>query len=119
MFSLLQNNFVVSALVSLILTFFIVSQDRNKEDKHGILFYLRYFALNFILVLVVLYFKTGDLSLPSLQQTGGSPFNPTSTTTAIPTPSTSIQTGGLSQNVGNDIGSQLGLSRVDLGNTPF
>ena len=68
MLSLLQNNFVISALVSLILTVFIVSQDRNKEDKHGMLFYLRCFALNFILVLVVLYFKTGDLSLPSVQQ---------------------------------------------------
>lgn len=119
MLSLLQNNFVISALVSLILTIFIVSQDRNKEEKHGMLFYLRCFALNFILVLVVLYFKTGDLSLPSVQQSGGSsPFNPTSTTAPI-TPSTTVQTGGLTPNIGNDIGSQLGLSRVDLGNSPF
>ena len=118
MLSLLQNNFVISALVSLILTIFIVSQDRNKEDKHGILFYVRCFALNFILVLVVLYFKTGDLSLPSVQQSGGSlPINPTSTT--ISTPLTTVPTGGLTPNIGNDIGSQLGLSRVDLGNSPF
>ncbi len=118
MLSLLQNNFVISALVSLILTIFIVSQDRNKEDKHGILFYVRCFALNFILVLVVLYFKTGDLSLPSVQQSGGSlSFNPTSTT--ISTPLTTVPTGGLTPNIGNDIGSQLGLSRVDLGNSPF
>ena len=118
MLSLLQNNFVISALVSLILTVFIVSQDRNKEDKHGMLFYLRCFALNFILVLVVLYFKTGDLSLPSVQQSGGSlPFNPTSTT--ISTPPTTVPASGLSSTIGNDIGSQLGLSRVDLGNSPF
>ena len=118
MLSLLQNNFVISALVSLILTVFIVSQDRNKEDKHGMLFYLRCFTLNFTLVLVVLYLKTGDLSLPSVQQSGGSlSLNPTSTT--APVPSTTVQTGGLTPNVGNDIGSQLGLSRVDLGNSPF
>ena len=77
MLSLLQNNFVISGLVSLILTAFIVSQDKNKEEKHGVLFYLRCFALNFILILVVLYFKTGDLSLPFANQSGGSlPLNP-------------------------------------------
>lgn len=120
MLSLLQNNFVISALVSLILTAFVVSQDRKKEDNHGMLFYLRCFALNFVLVLVVLYFKTGDLSLPSVKQSGGSlPLNPTLTTTTSAVSTPVVQSGGVNLNTCSDPGSQLGLSRVDLGNSPF
>tara|TARA_A200000159_G_C7241471_1_gene304742 strand:- start:488 stop:850 length:363 start_codon:yes stop_codon:yes gene_type:complete len=120
MLALLQNNFVISGLVSLILTIFIVSQDRNREEKHGMLFYLRCFALNFVLVLVVLYFKTGDLSLPSVNQSGGSlPINPTSSTSSVSLPvTTSVQSGGVNLNSA-DPGSELGLHRVNLGNTPF
>lgn len=120
MLSLLQNNFVISGLVSLILTVFIVSQDRNREEKHGVLFYLRCFALNFVLVLVVLYFKTGDLSLPSVNQSGGSlPLNPTSNTAVNSASVTQpVQLGGVNL-TSSDPGRELGLHRVNLGNTPF
>lgn len=118
MLSLLHNNFVISALVSLILVGFIVSQNKNKEEKPGIVFYMRCFALSFILLLVVLYFKTGDLSLPSLQQSGGAlpsglPLNPTSTTVTTPLRSS------LSNTSGDTIGTQLGLQNVDLGGPNF
>jgi len=120
MLALLQNNFVISGLVSLILTIFIVSQDRNREEKHGMLFYLRCFALNFVLVLVVLYFKTGDLSLPSVNQSGGSlPLNPSSSTVVSSTSvSQPVQLGGVNLK-SVDPGSELGLHRVNLGNSPF
>ena len=118
MLSLLHNNFVVSALVSLILTGFIVSQNKNREEKPGIVFYMRCFALSFILLLVVLYFKTGDLSLPSLPQSGGAlpsglPFNPTSTTVTTP-PISSLNNTRV-----DSIGNQLGLQNVDLGGPNF
>ena len=130
MLSLLQNNFVISGLVSLILTAFIVSQDRNKEEKHGVLFYLRCFALNFILILVVLYFKTGDLSLPFANQSGGSlPLNPISSTVSgtsnvsgISNLSTSLKGGYNSTDPGTVLGLQkvdLGVENVNLGKTPF
>jgi len=108
---------VISAAVSLVIVGFIVSQTKNKEDKPGLVFYMRCFALCFILLLVVLYFKTGDLSLPSLQQTGGAvvgglQFNPTSTITQSP----------VSLNMRADsVGSlaNLGLQKVDLGGPGF
>lgn len=114
MLSLLKNNFVISGIVSLILVGFIASQEKNKNEKHGLLFYIRYFALCYILMLVVLYLKTGDLSLPTSAnvQSGGSlNFQPVSTTPSV-TSSNSI-------NLGTTDVSDLGLSRVDLGSTPF
>jgi len=118
MLSILHNNFVISAAVSLVIVGFIVSQNKNKEEKPGIVFYMRCFALCFILLLVVLYFKTGDLSLPSLQQSGGSiasglPLNPTSTTITSP------QTQPISIYKTDSIGKQLGLQNVDLGGPQF
>lgn len=116
MLSLLQNNFVIAAVVSIILVGFIVSQNKNREDKPGFVFYVRCFALSFILLLVVLYFKTGDLSLPSMEQTGGAtagkiPFNPISATTPfVSTPvSSSIDT----------VGRELGLNNVNLDSPGF
>jgi hypothetical protein len=75
MFHLLKNNIVISSLVSIAVIVFIYFQNcSNKEQtKHGLVFYVRLFALLFVLLLCVLYFKTGELKLPTLQQGGAPP----------------------------------------------
>ena len=114
MLSLLHNNFVIASVVSLILVGFIVSQNRNKEERPGLVFYMRCFALCFILLIVVLYFKTGDLSLPSMKQSCGGyiPFNPTSVSNvpvSPPRPTATL----------DSIGRELGLHNVNLESPSF
>lgn len=87
---------------------FVFFSNRKKEDNEKLssIFYLRLFAFVFFVVLSVLYFKTKDLSLPSLKpsqggftQMGGSSITPPSYSTP---PSV-----------------DLGLESINLGNPNF
>ena len=124
MLSLLKNNFVISALVSLAVLVYVFLQNRKKEhESYGMLFYLRLFALCFILVLVVLYFKTGDLSVPSMgssMQSGGSLGGSLGETKVLSSMSSLSPTvSPPSYNNAVDHGADLRLQKVNLGHTPF
>jgi hypothetical protein len=115
MLYLLKNNFVISALVSLAILIFIFMQNRSKEEgnNNGVIFYFRLFALTFILVLSVLYFKTGELTVPSIQTGGALPLSPMSNGTLNMTPN--IPPSAKMNSPGLD----LNLQCVNLGQTPF
>ena len=116
MLYLLKNNFVISALVSLAILLFIFMQNRSKEEgtNNGVIFYFRLFALSFILVLSVLYFKTGELTVPSIQ-TGGSNGLPLSPMSSVPCVTSSIHPSVKMNSPGLD----LNLQSVNLGQSPF
>lgn len=80
MLHLLENNFILAALVSLVIVL-IIYFDSRKKDTRNISSYLRYFALCFLLVLGTLFFRTRNFSLPTitLPHIGGS--NPGSSQT--------------------------------------
>ena len=92
-------------------------QNRSKEEgnNNGVIFYFRLFALTFILILSVLYFKTGELTVPSIQ-TGGS--------STLPLSSMSNETLNMTPSIHpsvkmNSPGLDLNLQCVNLGQSPF
>ena len=70
MLSMLENNFILSALVALFIVFIIYFDSRKKETR-TITSYLRYFVLSFLLVLGALFFKTRNFSLPNISLHSG------------------------------------------------
>ena len=109
MLHLLSNNFVISLCLGFSVLCFVFFSNRNKEqnEKLGSVFYLRLFAFVFFAVLVVLYVKTKDLSLPSL-------------VSKAPQPSYMGSGGGISNNPFSSPSSvDLGLENVDIGNPNF
>ena len=108
MLHLLSNNFVLSLLLGFSVLCFVFFSNRKKEENEKLngVFYMRLFAFVFFVVLSVLYFKTKDLSLPSLKanqngfpQMGGSP------------PLSSVHSSSPSLD--------LGLEKINLGDPNF
>jgi hypothetical protein len=70
----LTNNFILSAILSVLVTIFVYLQKRLEDDKDNknnpknmksnVLFYAKLFIVVYGLALVVLLFKTKDYSLP-------------------------------------------------------
>ena len=93
MLPILENNFILSALVALVIVL-IIYFDSRKKDTRNISSYLRYFVLSFLLVLGTLFFRTRNFSLPSI----------------------SLHTGGGGLGIGGG-GGNLGSTRGGAGNT--
>ena len=71
MLHILENNFILSALVAIVIVLIIYFDSRKKETRN-VSSYLRYFTLSFLLVLGTLFFRTRNFSLPSISlHTGG------------------------------------------------
>ena len=85
MLNYLKNNFVLSAILALLITIFVYIQKRmdddrsNKENssnmKNNVLFYAKLFIVVYALSLLVLLFKTKDYSLPFKMKGGSSIAN--------------------------------------------
>ena len=134
----LTNNFILSALLALLVTIFVYLQKRLEDDKDNktnpknmksnVLFYAKLFIVVYGLALVVLLFKTKDYSLPFKlkgKMSGGNattvnkispqaPWSPVENTTPSSTnvPSTS-------NNPASSLVEDLSLKEVDIGEPKF
>lgn len=74
MLNYLKNNFILSALLAIVITIFVYIQKRLDDDRNNkngstqvqsnVLFYAKLFIVVYGLVLIVLLFKTRDYTLP-------------------------------------------------------
>ena len=66
MLSLIENNYILAAISSLIIvSIFYIDGRKNKERTFST--YVRYFLLSFLLILCILFYKTKNYSLPSMK----------------------------------------------------
>lgn len=65
MLALLQNNYILAAVASLVIVLiFYIDGRKNKERTFST--YFRYYLLTFLLILGILLYKTKNFSLPSM-----------------------------------------------------
>jgi len=67
MFALLENNYILAAVASLVIVLiFYIDGRKNKERTFTT--YFRYYLLTFLLILGILLYKTRNFTLPSMNK---------------------------------------------------
>lgn len=120
MLNYITNNFILAAILSLLVTIFVYFQKRLEDDKNNkdnpkkitsnVLFYGKLFVIVYLLTLTLLLFKTKDYSLPFKMKGGSSKEAPWSEHN-ISTNTTEVSAPSLT----ND----LELKEVDIGEPKF
>lgn len=133
MIKYLKNNFILSALLAIVITIFVYLQKRSDDDrnnkegsnniKSNVMFYAKLFIVVYGLVLLVLLFKTKDYSLPFVLRGGvvKAPWtqSPTDLSIKVPTVTTDSPVSTSNNAANSSLVEDLSLNEVNIGEPDF